>query len=106
MKPQLNLCTIIKKILKRPVYNHLSLSLSLYQNNLRDLNQSGFRVAPSTENALVAVIEKHSCRSAKLFSVLILKTLQSILMSLGIQETAQVRFLPGGMFRSGDMEGI
>lgn len=104
MKPQLNLCTIIKKILKRPVYNHLS--LSLYQNNLRDLNQSGFRVAPSTENALVAVIEKHSCRSAKLFSVLILKTLLSFLMSLGIQETAQVHFLPGGMFGSGDMEGI
>ncbi|KAM9454703.1 uncharacterized protein Hap1MRO34_020492 [Clarias gariepinus] len=77
------------------------MSLYLSQNNLNDPNQSGFKVAHSTETALLSVTEKlHAARSAKLSSVLILldlsaafdtvnhKILLSILTSLGICGTA------------------
>ncbi|XP_053346637.1 uncharacterized protein LOC128516962 [Clarias gariepinus] len=94
-----SLLSFISKILKRTVYNQMSLYLS--QNNLNDRNQSGFKVAHSTETALLSVSEKlHAARSAKLSSVLILldlssafdmvnhKILLSILTSLGICGTA------------------
>ncbi|KAF5896568.1 reverse transcriptase, partial [Clarias magur] len=71
------------------------------ENNLNDPNHSGYKVAHSTETALLSVTEKlHAARSAKLSSVLILldlsaafdtvnhKILLSILTSLGICGTA------------------
>ncbi|KAF5891033.1 reverse transcriptase family protein, partial [Clarias magur] len=76
-------------------------------NNLNDPNQSGFKVAHSTETALLSVTEMlHAARSAKLSSVLILldlsaafdtvnhKILLSILTSLGICGAAWQWFAP------------
>ncbi|KAM9455123.1 putative RNA-directed DNA polymerase from transposon X-element isoform 2-T3 [Clarias gariepinus] len=87
-------------ILKKPCLDPSEIN-NYCPNNLNDPNQSGFKVAHSTETALLSVTEKlHAARSAKLSSVLILldvsaafdtmnhKILLSILTSLGICETA------------------
>ncbi|KAI4879835.1 hypothetical protein NFI96_016477, partial [Prochilodus magdalenae] len=94
-----SLLPFLSKILERAVYNQLSFFLS--QNQLQDINQSGFKPAHSTETALIAVTERlHAARSAKLSSVLILldlsaafdtvnhKILLSVLTDLGITGTA------------------
>ncbi|KAI4875881.1 hypothetical protein NFI96_009458 [Prochilodus magdalenae] len=94
-----SLLSFLSKILERTVDNQLSFFLS--QNQLQDINQSGFKSAHSTETALIAVTEKlHAARSAKLSSVLILldlsaafntvnhKILLSVLTDLGITGTA------------------
>ncbi|KAI4891458.1 hypothetical protein NFI96_024367 [Prochilodus magdalenae] len=94
-----SLLSFLSKILERAVYNQLSFFLS--QNQLQDINQSGFKPAHSTETALIVVTERlHAARSAKLSSVLILldlsaafdtvnhKILLSVLTDLGITGTA------------------
>ncbi|KAI4887021.1 hypothetical protein NFI96_030749 [Prochilodus magdalenae] len=94
-----SLLPFLSKILERAVYNQLSFFLS--QNQLQDINQSGFKPAHSTETALIAVTERlQTARSAKLSSVLILldlsaafdtvnhKILLSVLTDLGITGTA------------------
>ncbi|KAI4894922.1 hypothetical protein NFI96_032265, partial [Prochilodus magdalenae] len=76
------------------------------QNQLQEINQSGFKHAHSTETALIAVTERlHAERSAKLSSVLILldlsaafdtvnhKILLSVLTDLGITGTAWKSYL-------------
>ncbi|KAI4891745.1 hypothetical protein NFI96_008551 [Prochilodus magdalenae] len=93
------LLSFLSKILKRVVYNQLSFFLS--QNQLRDINQSGFKPAHSTESALMVVAERlHTARSVKLSSLLNLldlsaafntvnhKILLSVLTDLGITHTA------------------
>ncbi|KAI4897477.1 hypothetical protein NFI96_008599 [Prochilodus magdalenae] len=94
-----SLLSFLSKILERAVYNQVSFFLS--QNQLQDINQSGFKPAHSTETALIAVTERlQTARSAKLSSVLILldlyaavdtvnhKILLSVLTDLGITGTA------------------
>ncbi|KAI4889608.1 hypothetical protein NFI96_014629 [Prochilodus magdalenae] len=94
-----SLLSFLSKILEHAVYNQLSFFLS--QNQLQDINQSGFKPANSTETALIAVTERlQTARSAKLSSVLILlnlsaafdtvnhKILLSVLTDLGITGTA------------------
>ncbi|GAA6112118.1 uncharacterized protein tmem132a, partial, partial [Tachysurus ichikawai] len=107
-----SLLSFLSKILERLVYNQLSVYLS--QNNLQDPNQSCFKAAHSTETALLDVSEKlHAARSAKLSSVLILLDLsaafdtvnhKTLLSTLWIN-LGMVRFLPGRMLISGNMEG-
>ncbi|KAI4892091.1 hypothetical protein NFI96_003228, partial [Prochilodus magdalenae] len=95
----ISLLSFLSKILERAVYNQLSFFLS--QNQLQDINQSGFKPAHSTETALIAVTARlQTARSAKLSSVLILldlsavfdtvnhKILLSVLTDLGITGTA------------------
>ncbi|KAI4871593.1 hypothetical protein NFI96_004107 [Prochilodus magdalenae] len=75
-----SLISFLSKILERAVYNQLSFFLS--QNQLQDINQSGFKPAHSTETALIAVTERlQTARSAKLSSVLILLLVQSLVIS-------------------------
>ncbi|KAI4886967.1 hypothetical protein NFI96_028650 [Prochilodus magdalenae] len=75
-----SLLSFLSKILERAVYNQLSFFLS--QNQLQDINQSGFKPAHSTETALIAVTERlQTARSAKLSSVLILLDLSAALES-------------------------
>ncbi|KAI4900229.1 hypothetical protein NFI96_026022, partial [Prochilodus magdalenae] len=94
-----SLLSFLSRTLERAVYNQLSFFLS--QNQLQDINQSGFKPAHSTETALIAVTERlQTARSAKLSSVLILldlsaafdtvnhKILLSVLTDLGITGTA------------------
>ncbi|KAL7846620.1 hypothetical protein SRHO_G00216000, partial [Serrasalmus rhombeus] len=71
-----SLLSFLSKVLERAAYNQLSFFLT--QNQLQELNQSGFKPAHSTETALIAVTENlQSARSAKLSSVLILLDLSA-----------------------------
>ncbi len=66
----------MKKTLERVVFNQVTAFLT--QNNLRDINQSGFRSGHSTETALLSVVEDLTlARTASKSSLLILLDLSA-----------------------------